>query len=485
MMTIRAQQLGIAALLATVLAACSPGDFGDKNIDPNNPSTPNTNLLLSNAIRSLGSPTAGIAGFAKDIYPQYIGEIQYTSESRFQSKVYDYGPIYTGPLADVQTIINLNTDAATKDQPYVKVGGSTANQIAAARILKGFYFLHITDRWGDVPYSQALKGTEAFQPVFDKQQDIYKDLFKEFKEASAQFDAGVLNGDFLFNGNLTRWKKWAASLQMTMALRLSKVDPTTGKAEFLAAQTAGVLASNADNVVFQYLADANNQGPYYNNYTVAKRYDYALSEPFVNSLTALSDPRLPVYANKSTDGALYRGMPYGLRNGTGFSQRNVSLVGTFFQAQNAPLTVTTYNQLLFSQAEAAKLGWIPGGDATAEDLYLKAIQASFDQYGVGPSTTYVKQAGVAYSPAKAIELIQTQKWIANYLGNGYETWAEYRRTGFPVLTPGPDPFTLDKQIPRRQGYPTTERDLNSKNYEAVLATQGADELNTRVWWDKK
>ncbi|GAB4023647.1 SusD/RagB family nutrient-binding outer membrane lipoprotein [Spirosoma koreense] len=467
-----------------VLAACNPSDFGNKNIDPNNPSTPNTNLLLSNAIRSLGSQTAGIAGFAKDLYPQYLGEIQYTSESRFQSRVYDYGPIYSGPLTDLQTIINLNTDAATKDLPYVKVGGSTANQLAAARILKGFYFLHITDRWGDVPYSTALKGASTLQPVFDKQQTIYTSLFKEFKEAAAQFDSGTLNGDFLFNGSTDRWKKWAASLRLTMALRLSKVDPTTGKTEFQAAMKDGVLASNADNVVFKYLADANNQDPYYNNYDVSKRYDYAVSEPFINVLTALKDPRLPIYADKTTDGGLYKGMPYGLRNGTGYNSRNVSLIGAYFRAQNAPLTITTYNQILFSEAEAAKLGWIDGGDVKAEEYYLKGIQASFDQYNLGASTTYVAQAGVAYNPAKAVELIQTQKWIANYLGNGYETWAEYRRTGFPALSPGPEPLTPDKLIPRRQAYPTTERDLNSTNYQAVLSSQGPDELNTRVWWDK-
>jgi hypothetical protein len=272
---------------------------------------------------------------------------------------------------------------------------------------------------------------------------------------------------------------------MIMALHLSKADPATGKTEFQAALTDGVLASNADNVVFKYLADANNQDPYYNNYDVAKRYDYAVSEPFINALTALNDPRLPVFVDKSIDGGVYKGMPYGLRNGTGYSQRNVSLIGAYFRAQNAPLSITTYNQILFSEAEAAKLGWIDGGDTKAQELYLKGIQASFDQYSLGSSDTYAKQATVAYSPAKAIELIQTQKWIANFLGNGYESWTEFRRTGFPALSPGPEPLTLDKQIPRRQAYPTTERDLNSANYQAVLTSQGPDELNTRVWWDKK
>ncbi len=476
---------GLSLAVALSVVACNPGEFGDLNISPNNPATPNTNLLLSNAERRLGDQGAGISGFAKDLYPQYLAEIQYTNESRFFSRIYDYGPIYSGPLTDLQTIINLNTDPATKDLPYVQTGGSTANQIAAARILKGFYFLFITDRWGDVPYSEALKGSTVFQPKFDRQQDIYNDLFKEFKEAAAQFDAGTLNGDLLLGGNTTRWKKWAASLRMIMALRLSKVDPAKGKTEFVAAQTDGVLASNADNVVFRYLADGNNQNPYYNNYDVGKRYDYAVSEPFITKLQNLNDPRLPVFAAKTVDGGVYKGMPYGLNTGTaGYSQNSVSLIGAVFRAQNAALPITTFSQMQFTQAEAAKLGWIPGGDAKAEEYYLKGIQASFDQYTLGSSADYVKQAGVAYNAANAIELIITQKWIANFMSNGYEAWADYRRTGFPALSPGPFPQSPDKQIPRRQAYPTTERDLNSTNYRAVVALQGPDELNTRVWWDK-
>ena len=135
--------------------------------------------------------------------------------------------------------------------------GSNANQIAIARILKAYFFQFITDRWGDVPYSQALKGSENFSPAFDKQQDIYKDLFKEWKEAAAQFDGGnTVVGDILLNGNAARWKKFANSLRLIAALRISKADPVKGKAEFNAAMTDGVLTSNADNVQYKFLSDA-------------------------------------------------------------------------------------------------------------------------------------------------------------------------------------------------------------------------------------
>lgn len=475
--------ISFAALLLFV-GACKPSEFDDTNVDPNNPSSPNTALLLTSAIRNLGSQTAGITGFEKDLYPQYLSEIQYTNASRYFNRVFDYNPIYNGPLEDLQTIYTLNT-SSEKEASYVKIGGSNANQIAIARILKAFYFLHLTDRWGDIPYSEALKGSEVLLPKFDRQKDVYTSLFKELKEAAGQFDGGAISGDILFNGDFENWKSWAISLRMVMALRLSKVDPTTGKAEFTAAMSDGApILSNDQNAVFRFLADANNQNPYYNNYL--SRKDYAVSEPFINQLVSISDPRLPVFANKTTDGNQYKGMPYGLVTGAGYSIRNVSLIGDAFSAQDAPVDITTAAQMNFVLAEAAKLGWISGGDGLASDYYNKGIQASLDEYGVGSSyTAYVGQAAIAYSMNDGLQKIITQKWIAGFMGNGYEAWADYRRTGFPVLSPGPSPQSPDGQIPRRQQYPTTENDLNKANYNTVIQAQGPDLLNTRIYWDKQ
>jgi hypothetical protein len=113
----------------------------------------------------------------------------------------------------------------------IALNGSNNNQIALARIVKAYRFLMLTDQWGDMPYSEALQ--LKTQPKYDTQQEIYNGLFKELKKAVAQFDGGAVPaGDIVHNGNLTRWKKFANSLRLIMAVRLSKVDPTTGKANF-------------------------------------------------------------------------------------------------------------------------------------------------------------------------------------------------------------------------------------------------------------
>jgi len=492
--------LFIVATAISVIGGCKPGDFGDLNVSPNSPSQPVTSLLLTSAERYMGRTTAvtsaatapGIINdYAAKLYTQQISETLYTSESRYNTKIYNYTGVFNSPLEDLQTIIKLNSDAETKSQPNVIANGSNANQIAAARILKAFYFQNMTDRWGDIPYSEALQGSAILTPKFDRQQAVYADLFKELTEATAQFDGGAgPQGDFLFGGDVSKWKIFASTIRMNMALRLSKADPATGRKEFNAALAAGVINSNNDNIVYKFLGESSNENNIYYNYEVAKRIDYATSDVMVNKLNSLNDPRVAVYADKTAAGT-YVGMPYGLTQalagvyvkGNPNNPGDVSLIGKAFRSQNSPVRIFTYPEVLFSKAEAYKLGWITGApdDAQAQASYLAGIAASMALNGVTPPASYYTQAGVAYNPASAREQIITQKWIANYMGYALEAWSDWRRTGFPVLTPSKYPQNIGGQIPVRQAYTNDEPSLNRANYNDVIASQGPDELNTPIW----
>ena len=470
-----------------MIACKSFTDFGDTNVSPNSPSVASTGSLLTTAELRIGT-TLGVEGsngvatsFVPSLYVQQLGDITYIEESRYKTVNFDYAGLYAGPLSALNYIIKLNTDADTKVS--AAADGSNANQIATARILKAYFFLNITDRWGDVPYSQALKGRENFTPAFDAQAAIYNDLFKELKEAQAQFDAGAtIKGDIILGGNTSRWKKFANSLRAIMALRLSKVDAAKGKTELIAALADGVITSNADNVVFKYLKDANYENPVYNNYITTNRKDYAVSNTFVDYLKKVNDPRLPAFADKATATQTYVGVPYGVFPTT-WKAQDVSLIASSMRQQDSPANIMTYAQVLFTQAEAIKLGWISG---TAKTMYESAIKASMQQWGIYTDANfaaYIAGTDVVYSDAKALELIGTQKWIALFY-QGYETWAEWRRTGYPVLVPSAKALNTSGKIPRRMAYPTSEANLNKANYDAAVAKQGADTQDTRVWWDK-
>lgn len=474
----------VASLALVTVIGCN--DFGDMNVNPNNPSVPNAASLLSGAERNIGAINGQVGPGGNNstpaLYVQHLSDVTYIEDSRYKTINFNYGGLYTGPLNSLQQIIKLNTDEETKTA--AAAFGSNANQIATARILKAYFFQWITDRWGDVPYSEALKGQEDFSPAFDKQQDIYTDLFKEWKEAAAQFDNGpTVQGEILLNGNVARWKKFANSLRMVAALRISQADAVKGAAEFKSAMADGVFTSNADNVQFKYLSDLNNENPLYNNYQTTNRKDFAVSSTFVDYLKKVSDPRLPFIASKNLLGE-YRGVPYGVFPIT-WKVQDISLVAPTLSAQTAPINILTYAQILFAKAEAAHRGWIT---EDAKTLYEAAVKASLQQW-MGTAYTddaykaYIAQPDVAYTAANALERIGTQRWIALFF-QGTEAWNSWRRIGFPKLTPAPTTLNGGTAIPVRTAYPTTEFTLNKDNYTAVVARQGKDDQYTPVWWDK-
>lgn len=473
-------------MAAVMLTACDPSDFGDLNVNPNATKTPVTSALLTNVLSGIYSNTSFYT--ERCLYAQYLSNSQYPEGSQYQTITADFSGYYSGSGYDLQNIININSDEATKS--LVLANGSNNNQIAVAKILKVALFSVVTDTWGDVPYSESMKKLPT--PKYDTQQAIYQAFFKELKEAVAQFDNGkAVTGDILFAGNAAKWKKYANSLRMILALRLSKVDPATGKAEFAAALTdpAGHVATNADNVVYAFLDNNDFRNPW--QATWDGRDDFGVSDVFIKALQDRSDPRIVPFADKTAAGT-YVGIPYGLRRdlliqwtnkNPQYSRPSVAK----FRTKNAPGYIITAAQMLLTRAEAAQIGW------TTEDaskLYNDAIKASWEQWGVYDAATYTKYISdpandLKSTTGKALEKIGSQKWIALY-PNGQEAWSEWRRTGYPALTPTPYAVNVSKQIPRRYGYPASEATLNkASNAEAVARIQGGDTHDGRVWWDKQ
>lgn len=466
--------------LILILTAC--GDFGDTNVDPNNPTSVPVAGFLTNAIHSMPAYESGTTGL---YYAQYWSATRYTENSRYSVTQFDFTSIYSGPLSDLQKVIDMNSDPATMEM--AAESGSNANQIAVARILKAYFFLHATDRWGDLPYTEALMALENLTPAYDTQSAIYTALFDELDKAIEEFDGGAVpKGDILFNGDTGKWKRFANALRLRMALRISDIDPATAKAEFEAAVADGVLASNEDNAIYHYLGNGVFDNPRYNDFLT--RTDNAVSKTVVDKLLALNDPRVATYADPigASAGDVYAGMPYGLGNAEagsyGFDE--VSLPNSVYvKAKDSSVPILTYAQVLFGLAEGAAYGWNAGG--SAESFYNAAIKASMEQWDVFDQTayeSYIQQTSVAFVDAKAIELIGEQKWLALYM-QGYEGWAEWRRLGYPELVSAPAAANNSGQIPRRQAYPASESQNNQANYENAVARQGADDLDTRVWWD--
>ncbi len=482
----------VIVAVATVvgMASCNKvKDFGTTNIDPSGTATPVTAALLTNVENGLG------ANYATSIqagqYAQYFSETQYPSSSLYSAPVISMQGTYYGDLEDLQNIINQNTNANTKT--IVVASGTNANQIAVARILKAYIFWNITDKWGDIPYSEALQGTSKLLPKFDKQQDIYVDLIKELKEAIAQFDntGTAFKGDILMNyagsGTATtvntKWKKFANSLRMLIALRTSKVYPNASDwaaTEFKNAlnDPNGYLTANTDNVIQTY-PNTTFANPFYANYVTSSRVDNAESKTVTDFLSNNNDPRLASY------GTTPNGFPYGL------DRAHATLITTgiayILKGPGTPATdpvvIMNAATVTFARAEAAARGWTT---EVAAILYAQGIALSLAQYGYSATqaATYTAQANIAYDPTKAIQLIATQRWLGMY-PDGAQAWAEWRRTGFPVLTPTIYAQNTGGQIPRRYIYGTDEYSSNKSNVTtAASGLTGGDTQDSKIWWDK-
>lgn len=446
--------------------------------DPNRPSKASGTQLIANSQFFLPNVSSSVYGVH---YPQYLSLTTFTDNSRFISTNFNFSTWYTGPLMNLETVIRNEKELNANEGPVV-------NQIAVAKILKAFFLWHVTDRWGDVPMTEAFNGIELPNPKYDKQEEIYNNLFKLLDDVNGSIvlTNGNIKNDIVYKGDVAKWKKLGNSIHMLMALRLSKVNPEKGKAEFVKAMDGGILTSNSDNLSYPHLAEAAHENFWYNSFTVLKRNWYALSKPLVDRMLPYNDPRLPVFGDKNNSGG-YAGLEFGkLVPNPDVDIPKISLFGSSIRKQDSPVHLVTYAQLLFAKAEAAKLGWISGGDNQAKAFYDEAIKQSIAQWtGLTTDVTaYLANADISYTPNRAIEQIATQRWI-HLFPYGYEGWAEWRRTGYPNLTVAAD--INGGQMPRREGYPTQEASNNKANYEVAVKAfpyGGTDGLNTRVWWDK-
>lgn len=468
---------GVSLLM---ISSCNkPGDFEDTNVNPNAPTTPVPSALLTNVEAVIGNNVWGNAiAQTAALYSQYSSETQYTDASRYTDPNLGWDGYYGGPMYDLQTIINYNTDPATKD--IAQLYGSNANQIATARILLDYYYMVLTDTYGDLPYTGALKNNATV--AFDKQQDVYPALINDLKAAVAQFDAGaVFQGDVVYAGNTTKWKKFANSLRAIMALRMSKVNPTLGKTEFAAAIAAGVITANADNFTIAY-PGGNYRNPVNNYYVIVQRFDYAVSKTITDKMTALADPRISKFGSSS------KGFPYGYSRDDAIAWSDVNpdyanLLAYTATPQTFPFHVIAAGQVWLARAEAAKIGWITENVQTD---YETGIKLSMEQWGISSAAAdaYIAQASVALNGTNDLQKIGEQRWLAHY-PDGNQGWAEWRRTGFPALTPAPG---AGKPIPRRMAYGPNDPLYNPTNWSTAATgyTVGGvkDSQDARIWWDK-
>jgi len=394
------------------------------------------------------------------------------------------------------------------------------NLMSMIRIWKAYIFMSLVDTYGDIPYAEAGKAYQQiiFYPVYDDDSAIYDDLYNELKSSIASMNpaADYVTEDLFYGSTgsaaiqVDKWKRLANSLLLRLGMRYSKLDPERARSIVQEAVNGGVMQSNEDDA---YIVFTNAYNSPLNDGPVVNAYYYYLAEPFVNQLKSTEDPRSKYIAGKYEDPnsvlssvpdvtlANQFGFPVGYdqnnvaqhpnfrgRAGTGFaySQLNYAIIGNPF----APLFYITHSQTKLLMAEAAYRNWISG---SAQAFYEEGIRASMDQWSRYPNTPdraitdeekarYISHPQVAFNANTALELINVQYWVSN-IGNGTESFANFRRSGYPALSPNRYNNNLNGGFVRRMAYPNDEMSENPDNYQSAVAAMGGDNLTVRVFWD--
>src|SRR5690606_19267164 len=327
-----------------------------------------------------------------------------------------------------------------------------------------------------VPYSEALMGIENLTPVYDEDSVIYNDLFVRLDNALGMLNADSESfggADLIYQGSTEQWRKFANSLKLRMAVRISDFD--NAKAQQLAAEAyaAGVMTSEADNAAFPFETAPPNTNPIWTSLVQSGRNDFVMANTFVDIISPLNDPRAPVFMDDNI--IPYEGGTYG----TGSSYTDFTHIGDLWHTPDLEGVILSYDEVEFLLAEAIERGLIAGD---AETHYNNGITASIMYWGGSQedADNYIAQTSVSYDGTNWKKSIGVQKYIALY-GRGFEAWSSWRLLGYPDTFIRPE--VSGEPVPQRYLYGNDDGDVNSTNYEAASSAMGGDLKSSRVFWD--
>lgn len=514
-------------VLASSFLACSD-DIAGINDNPNSPEVVPTNTIFNSATKEFTDFSRNEFNHGRLTlnWMEYWGQNAYADEDRYLYRETSAEALYQNSYlvaTDLKSIIDLNTNEDTRVEAAAV--GDNDNQIAAARIMLAYVFHQLTNTFGDIPYYsygsdnaefEALNVDEVLSPVFASQEDIYADILNELRESADMINTSETvfsSGDNIFNGDASKWKKFANSLILRVATNMKDADASAADAAIEAAIADGVMTSNEDNAAQAYEAADATASPFWNAFI--GRTDFAVAAPFVDLLKGDTgnygeDPRLfemaaPIDASiqeikddaydRSEDYDDYLGIPYAYQNANDLGFTTYSFPSSKVLRPDYAEVLMEYSEVEFLLSEYN--GW-------DQDHYENGVRASMERWGVDSDAV---ESFVSSLPEANEENVLTQKYVALYM-QGHQSWAEYRRTGYPnddiLFLPGEtynlpaiqaaaaneDSYTFNAgvegatDLPNRLRYPVILQTLNGENRaSAVSDLDDGDTIFSTLFWD--
>lgn len=513
-------KLGLRSLTLAALLATGTGceKYFDVNTSPNLAASAPPSLLLTSAEGMLGFSVGGEVGrytllFSQQIAAQNGRQTEAWDAYNLQSTEVNTlfrNNLYAGAIADLEEILKKDPQAT---HPAF---------FGIAKVLKAYSYSVVTDLWGDVPYSQALLGTENTQPALDNSRDIYNNLLRLLDEAIADLAktsslAAPTTADYVYGGNAQRWTRLANTLKLRLYLHMLNANAVTPEIvnTFIRTTEAnaqtGFMTAVADDFQQRFETTANRQNPTH-QFILTRTDDIATSATLVNLMNSKADPRRAAYftpapftpALLATPPSSTTGGYVGLANGTGANQvrNNLSRLHTFVRGNlttpaaslpagptlgvaqltydgTAPVQMLTFAEYNFIRAEMALRYNGPGN---AQEFFQRGITASFTDVGLAAqAAAYIAARGtLSGSPEVQLQQIIEEKYVANFMVP-LEPWNDWRRTGYPALSRIPTGANPGNQgrVPRALPYPQQEVDANPKLAQRTSLSERP------VFWDTR
>ena len=482
-------------IAATSLCSCE--SFSDMNTNPNMPTQVPADLLL---------PTVCQDAFTRGTDGMYADKMVIQTDGHNDEQFFEWNrgsfDTYNNELLQVE---KMREEAErTGDTVYLPL----------YKFFRAYHYYNLTLRFGDIPCSDAMKGqTEAnYAPKYDTQEEVFANILQDLTDADASLAsspaADVIEGDIIYDGDKTAWRKLINSFHLKVLMTLSHKTSVLGhdvKNEFAEVARLPLMESNADNGQLEYLDQEGNRYPQFN----AQWSGYYMDSTYVARMAEREDPRLFLFclptnvaanAGKPVDDfTAYAGgnptVPYG-NNITLVRDGQISQINSRFRLDPIvePTMLMGYAELQQILAEAAVRGWI---DGDAKTYYENGVRASFkfyETYAEDYSQYVTEEAADDYlthnlvsfdnsmSEDEKIERIIFQKYCVSFYQGGWDPYFENLRTGYPGLM-----HIEGTTLPYRWMYPDSEYRYNTENVEEAITRQfGAnnDRTSAMPWWLK-
>lgn len=460
----------VLILTLSTFTAC---EFGDTNIDPTRPADAPLNLVLPsiqaqmayNQVANPGRTTGLVMQYFAGLDAQQLAYQNYNiTEIEFNN--YWRTGFYAALLNNCKAIIDK---ANAENNPYYA---------GIAKVVQANGLGMTTAMFGDIPFSEAIQGSGNLKPTYDTQEQVFTtiqsildDAISDLSTAAYTSPAPPASDDLVFGGDASKWIATARALKARYHITLSRRN-TSAAASALAAINAGAISSAANEPGYPFETAQNGANPYF-LFGQQRPNTLGVRDVFVSTLTANSDPRASALYVLSGDGT-----PFYYQSG------NTDL---YWSQANAVVPIISYEEVKFIEAEA--LLRTNASDANVLAAMEAGIRANMTKLGVSTAdadtyvTARVNFTGLTTLEQKLEKLIG-EKYVCLYGQGHIEAWTDYRRTGYPALTPvnsnggGLNP---GNQIPRRYIYPISERQTNEVNVEAAKTRQGGDLMNVHLW----